>query len=182
MTIERQSLTTMAILAGILVLLAGAAFLFLRDQNEESYETSPAYQALETPAEVPAYTDVAGTPLDLTPDEPTATVVYSWASWCVQCHEELVSLNAFAGTLGEQVRVLAINRMDNRATANRFLETLPELTNLEIVLDPSDYFFSTVEGYAVPEVLVYDTAGDIQLHDRGVLRPAAIKTALETTE
>ena len=177
---RKQTTITLIILATILI--AGVLLILYLKSNDAdtAYEETAAYQALTTPEGVPSYTDAEGNEVELVDDVPKTVVVYSWASWCPACKQELNELDSFAGALDiEEVEVLAINRKEDVRTAKRFLNTLPDLENIEIVLDPADYLFESIDGYAVPEILVYDETGALVLHERTTFHAANVVAAIE---
>lgn len=175
----KTSTTKTLLLLGAILLLLGIATFFIRMySNNVVYIESPAYQVLTTPEDVAQYTDLSGNPVSLLSDEPTRVLVYSWASWCPDCREQLEELNRYAATVPADVEVLAVNRMEAPWQAERFINTMPELNNLELILDPEDYLFTRIDGYAVPEIILFDESGAVLLHERGVLRLENIDAAL----
>jgi thiol-disulfide isomerase/thioredoxin len=178
---RKQTIITMAAL--LLVVLIVALFTFLSQRNEQiaQFEESTAFQSLAVGEGEDPYTDLRGQPVELI-NEPQTLVVYSWASWCPACQADLVELDELAGTLGGEVKVLAVNRQERDTRAQSFLSTIPELQHLEVILDPADKFFNTVGGYAMPEVLVFDQSGNVVRHDRGALRVNEIRETVQALE
>lgn len=179
--LSKQNSITIVVLAGILAVLSIVTYFIRRDSGTIPYEETPAYAALETPEGVQPYTDINGEEVSLIDAKPKKVLVYSWASWCVDCKEQLQELNVYAGGLNaSEIRVIAVNRKENSRAARRFLDTVPSLPNIEIILDPDDYLFTEIEGYAVPEVILYDEDGSVVLHERNGLRIGNIQAALAT--
>jgi hypothetical protein len=79
----------------------------------------------------------------------------------------------------DSVTILALNRMEPVHQAQRFLTTIPAVPNITFVQDNQDHFFAAVEGYAMPETIVYNPAGEIVLHKRGNLTRDEIVAAVD---
>lgn len=143
---------------------------------------SPAATSLGTTATEPAtFTSLTGQPLTLEPYEGRIRVVTTWASWCPSCTKQLVMLDRMAADYNEQeVVFLAINRSEPPATAERFLATQPAFTRLTLILDDADHFFASVDGYAMPETVIFDADGNLIHHARGVVTEEKITSALTT--
>jgi thiol-disulfide isomerase/thioredoxin len=176
---SKQTYITFGVLLLILFMAAVAVYVTQRGSDMAQYEESEAFRVLTTPEGVASFTDTEGNPVTLTSSEPVSTVVYSWASWCVSCGQGLVAFNDFASSLAsEPVSFIAVNRKEDARIANRYLNTLPELSAVEVVLDPEDYFFESAEGYAVPEVLVFSPEGELLLQSRGTFNASLVQDAL----
>ncbi|MBY0310019.1 TlpA family protein disulfide reductase [Patescibacteria group bacterium] len=127
-----------------------------------------------------AYKDMEGREISLETYEDDVVVVTSWASWCPQCAGELTLLNeAVIERNDERLTVLAINRNEPKDQAQRFIATLPSLARINFVLDNQDFFFGSVDGYAMPETIFYNQAGEIVLHKRGNLTPDEVRSGFE---
>ena len=97
-------------------------------------------------------------------------VINVWASWCPFCAKELADFDALQRELGERVVFLAINRAEPAVDARAFLEkTLGKDYALRVLLDPSDSFYKTIGGFAMPETLFLNADGETVLHKRGPL-------------
>jgi len=140
-----------------------------------------ANEALFSPEATAAFTDLEGKPINVSEARDGVVIATTWASWCPQCATELQLLNDLVGQYPpDSVRVLALNRMEPSHQARRFLAPMPTLTNITFVLDNQDHFFAAIEGYAMPETIVYNQAGEIVLHKRGNLAPSEVEEALST--
>lgn len=152
-------------------------FVFVRTHVSDE---APAAKALTPDEGVAAFTDMEGNTLTLSDYFGTPLVVTSWASWCPQCVTDLPTLSELAASYdSEELKVLAVNRAENKFTAERFLNTLGNTENIIIILDPDDHFFEAHEGYAMPETLVYDRRGNLVLHQRGELRVDELQNKVE---
>ena len=176
---RRSGVVTIVIM--LLVIVAIASYFFLRDESalQKRNQTSAA-QALLIEEEGKEFTDLSGTPVTLNESFGDVMVVMSWASWCPQCTGDLEKL----GTLAKEyqargVTVLAINRGEDRYTAERFLNTMPALPGeLRVILDSSDHYFTYSAGYAMPETIVFAQDGSIAHQTHGELPLEEVKGVL----
>jgi thiol-disulfide isomerase/thioredoxin len=131
------------------------------------------------PGEAP-YSDLLGNAVSLDTHLGKVLVVATWASWSPFSAPDLLMLNSLAGQYDRsQVIFMAINRQETKEQAARFMSTQTSFDNLLMVLDPRDHFYTSVGGYAMPEVVVYNRRGEVVLHERGVANETNIKTAVE---
>jgi thiol-disulfide isomerase/thioredoxin len=168
------------LLAMLFVVAAGAVYIFFLDESEKQKRNeTPAANALLIEDEQNAYLDMSQSKVDFAGDIGKVLVVSSWASWCPQCAEDIGRLDQVASEFKDrEVVFLAINRAENPYTAERFLNTFQKPQNVRIVLDPSDHFFASNAGYAMPETIVYDEDGEIKSHQRGNLNTDELKKAI----
>ena len=107
-------------------------------------------------------------------------VITVWASWCPLCAEELAELDALQRTWGERIAVIAINRAEPEVDARAFLEkVLGKGYTLRALMDPEDSFYKTIGGFAMPETLFLNAAGETVLHQRGPLAREEARTIVE---
>jgi hypothetical protein len=76
-------------------------------------------------------------------------------------------------------KLLAINRAEDAVTAERFLNYYNLWSDVELLLDPTDHFYKSIGGYAMPETVIFDEKGSTKAHFRGVVTQAEIETALK---
>lgn len=180
---RRSHLVTLIVLVLLLVVAAVVTYYYRQQASLEARDA--AKEALFSPEATAAFTDLEGREVDLAGAEDAIVIATSWASWCPQCALELELLSeVVAERNDDRVEVLALNRMEPKHQAQRFMATLPALPNITFVLDNQDHFFDSVEGYAMPETIFYNQAGEIVLHKRGNLTKdeavAALEAALAT--
>lgn len=170
---SKSALYTGLVLFGILLALAFVAWWV----SDSANPPSAAEQSLLTQEGDTPFTDLSGADrsLDQYLNDYEYVLVTSWASWCPFCGEQLADLNTFAGRYPNQIAVLGINRKESTHQAERFLRTLEELPHLELVLDPDDRFFRNIEGYTIPETVLYNRAGDIIERKHGVLTASELE-------
>jgi thiol-disulfide isomerase/thioredoxin len=127
-----------------------------------------------------SFTDLDGNALTLEQYEGTLRLVNSWASWTPFSAQELVFLEEIAKEYDGRVIMIAINRGEDREYAKQYVASLgTSFEKVHFVYDPEDDFYDSVEGYAMPETLIYDTEGDITAHRRGNMNKEEMRTLIE---
>ena len=164
-------------IAGLIVvaLLVSALTFYIRYErsNEISEETQRLFAG---EAERVTYTDTVGNPVGLEQYLGKVLIVTSWASWSPFTTTDLTQLNDLMTKYDRsKVVALGINRMETRDQAQRYMMTMPEFSNVVLVIDTADHFYKSVGGYAMPETLVFNQKGEIIEHIRG----AIVKDSLE---
>ena len=173
---KQTSLITLGILVVVVFALGlGVYFAQVRDTERTLIESSAG--AAFNPTSTASYTDLVGNSVSLQDKLGKHTVVFSWASWCPSCGEDLLRLSVLAEKFPD-IDFVAINRAEPASTANRFLSQY-QTSNVDIVLDGQDHFFSSQGGYAMPELIVYDEKGSVVAHERGEVREAVIEALLQ---
>jgi thiol-disulfide isomerase/thioredoxin len=171
------------IILGVMLAIVVLAGIFTyvviqRDNNSINEETKEIFASETT--EGFAYTDIKGNDTSLEQYLGRILVVTSWASWSPFSKDGLTSLDSLASKYSvDEIIFLAVNRKETKEMAERYMNTLPSLDNLLIILDPTDHFYTAVAGYAMPETVIFDTRGDIILHIKGVVKVADIEAELE---
>ena len=164
---SRSNFITVLLLLFIVAIAAWAAW---RTQQSQLAETASEASRVLTNSEVAAYTDIQGNPIDLEDFSGQVRVVNSWASWCPFCVAELSDFQTLAVEFKEEdVVVIAINRAETVSKINAFLDSLPALDEVLIVLDERDAFYDLIGGFAMPETLFYDRFGNVVVHKRGFM-------------
>lgn len=126
------------------------------------------------------YTDLSGNPVNLHNFRGKPIIINSWATWTPFSQTELPILARLAHTYAQDIYVLAINRMEQVGTVRSFLSVYPVSEDFHVLLDPSDHFYTSINGYAMPETLVYDKDGVKVYHARGVFDEAELTSILQT--
>jgi thiol-disulfide isomerase/thioredoxin len=111
------------------------------------------------------YSDFSGTP----------TVINSWAAWCPFCKDELPDFALAQKEFGDQVAIIAINRKESLGTAKFYSDELDVTEDLVFLLDPTDSFYRSIQGFAMPETIFVNSAGEIVHHKRGVMELPEIR-------
>lgn len=164
----------------ILLIVAGAAYYAYRVSEQKRIATSDAGQTLGGTESVMQFTDLDGNAVSFDAYSKNIRVINSWATWTPFSKDELVLLNNIADDYKDtQVVFIAINRKEPQERAKSYLDQLGELPNLNFVQDNDDEYFKAVDGYAMPETLVYDSNGAITLHVRGAIDEQKLRTHLD---
>lgn len=153
----------------VVVVLAAAGvgfFLLQKDQSPESQNKTMAPNAssgifelkLENyNGEVVSLADFKGKPL----------VINSWAAWCPFCRKELPDFVAVQKEFGDKVTIIAIDRVEPKETAKRYIDELGVKDDLIFLLDPTDSFYQAIGGFSMPETIFINKNGDVTTHKRG---------------
>ena len=180
MHFNRSEILTLLILVTIVLSVAALAWYFGLIGGGKNSADAVASQSLSAD-ESHTYTSLAGESLDLRQYDNEIRIVNNWASWSPASKQELPALERIAQEYADQgVAVLAINRKESAYTAEAYLNTLPDLDTIEIVLDPSDKFYNTTGGYAMPETVFFDRAGNVVKQHRGEVSYEILKAELES--
>jgi thiol-disulfide isomerase/thioredoxin len=178
---ERSSKITLAVIMGIILVMGAYAYYVTKLGSQSALNTSEAGTALRTEQGESAYTDIAGNPVAIDEHLGKVLVVHSWASWCPTCGTQLVKLAQLGeGFATEDMKVLAVNRAEPKSTATAFLASIDAVNGLQLVLDPGDKFYKSINGYAMPETLFYDTKGNVVFHKRGEMTYEEMETQTQS--
>lgn len=176
---HRSAVVTFVVMILIIALVA-SYFVFRNKSALQKRNNTSAAQALIIDEKDKSFTDLEGNPVVTNNDFGTIIVVMSWASWCPQCGNDLIELGKITQEYKDKkVSIMAVNRGEDRYSAQRFLDTVHPPSELRIVLDASDYYFSHSDGYAMPETIIFNKDGSIALHQRGDINVAEIKQVLD---
>lgn len=133
--------------------------------------------ALNAP-EKAMYQTLDGETIDLLNDKGTPLLVTVWASWSPYTNADFSALEIIKQKFGDKIRIVALNRMEPKETAQAFLNSIDSSSELEYILDANDFFFKTVGGYAMPETILFDRVGNIYTHLRGSLNPIELENSI----
>ncbi len=177
---NKSTITTVLIIA--VILSAGSFFTYKALNPGENASNSEAARSLSgEEGEQTFYTDLDGNPVDMSAYAGKVRVVNSWATWCPFCTKELADFEKLAETGGEEVVVIAINRGESAAKIKAYLSRLGQFDDLIFIKDESDHFYKTIGGFAMPETIFYDKAGQVYLHKRGFMELSEMQKHLEAT-
>jgi thiol-disulfide isomerase/thioredoxin len=172
---------TVVTFIGILAALAIGGWFFVGDDD-----TIPPLQAppqvvsessLSESAEKDAQSDIpnlvlqdfAGNEVRLQDLQGKPLVLNTWASWCSFCVHELPDFVNLQQELGDTVQIVAINRAESISTASDYIDDLGIGSDVLFLLDPSDSFYTSISGFAMPETLFIGVDGTLHFHKRGVM-------------
>lgn len=106
-------------------------------------------------------------------------VVFTYASWCPFCAEELERLSRIQEEYGDRITVVAVNRAETLTEAKAFTDGLNNVQNILYLLDPEDAYFKSVNGYAMPETVFIKSYGKIFTQHRGPLKDEQLRKYIE---
>ncbi len=131
-------------------------------------------KSIEPPVESP-YITLEGQPIELSMYKGKPLVINSWATWAPFAQTEFPILNAAKEKYSDQIEIISINRKENINIVKSYLNRFKLGTDIIILIDPTDYFYRSVEGYAMPETVFYDSEGIVKGHKRGVLNQTELE-------
>ena len=183
-TKERERAVTLgAMLVVLVIALTYTAYTVLKVKQAERADNPAAHAFSNKEGQTP-YTDLQGNAVTLDTYVGDVIVANSWASWSPKSATELPRLVSIADEFREEgIVIIAVNRAEPGSTAERFLRSIGVSGDVKLVLDPDDRYYESIEGYAMPETLIYDRQGQVVFHQHGsisteVLR-ANIRRAIE---
>lgn len=160
----------------LFVLVAGIITYYIRS-NATLRAQNEAVKTLFSDDANAKFLDQNSNQISLDAYKDTILVVNVWASWSPYTAIEFPILNELAEQFKEKgVRFLVMNRKESQAQIERYLATIPDYKNLERIIDVNDFFYAGIDGYAMPETIIYDANGKIIQHIRGVV----VKNDLES--
>ena len=176
---NRSTVVTFVVMMLIITLIS-SYFVFRNKSALQKRNNTSAAQALLIEEKDKSFTDLEGNPIPTNSDFGNIIVVMSWASWCPQCGNDLNELGKLSQEYKDKkISIMAVNRGEDTYSAQRFLDTVHPPSELRIVLDRSDYYFSHSDGYAMPETIIFNKDGSIALHQRGDINVAEVKQVLD---
>ncbi|MDR1947144.1 MAG: redoxin family protein [Desulfovibrio sp.] len=105
-------------------------------------------------------------------------VVNIFASWCPPCREEIPGLvNLRKDFPADRVTFVGISVDKEPKALYAYMGEMH--VNYPVLLAEGD-FMQRTGVTAVPQLLVYDTKGDLQINHRGLVQEAALRTALNS--
>lgn len=159
--------------------MAVFSWYFVREKTNDTQ--IPAMNALEVPTDQSPYTDLEGNVVGLTSYIGEVLVVTSWATWCPSCVDSLKELSELSSMYGDEVKILAVNRSDQPNIAKAFLKKYEISNEVELVLDEDDRFFKKIDGYTMPETVIYDHEGNEVFHKHGATSVTELKLIIDGT-
>lgn len=152
----------------ILLIVAGVIFYELHSPNG-LYARGHADLTKAVAGRNAPYTDLSGATVDLAFFQGKPLVVNVWASWSPFSKDELPLLARMHERYGDTVTIVAMNRKEDKTRARAYLAYIGDPKGPTYLIDPTDHFYNTVAGFAMPETIFYNATGNIVGHVRGVL-------------
>jgi thiol-disulfide isomerase/thioredoxin len=116
-----------------------------------------------------AYRTLDGESIDLSEYKGKLLIVNVWASWSPYTAADHTVLQTLKEYYGEDITIRALNRKESKETAVAYLDTIGMKPGIEYILDTTDHFYTSFDGYAMPETIVFDTIGNVLFHEYGTL-------------
>jgi thiol-disulfide isomerase/thioredoxin len=175
----KGNLTIILVLVLVIIFTVALLIVIKNSKEQKALTESEAGSALAVGESEAKYTDISGNEIALTDYLGQVLIVNSWASWSPFSANELSELSKVAGEYSSSnIKILAINRAEAGTTAERYLNTISANENILLVLDPSDYFYKSISGYAMPETVFYDAKGNTVHHNHGPMSAEEIRLNL----
>ncbi len=168
---------------GVLVLIVTVLGFVTYDYLTPGLFFSRIQNDLKTivPLEAASYTDLDGNPVSLEDYKGKPLLINSWATWMPFSQTELPLLARMHEEYGNRITIIAMNRMENPIIIRSYLAQYGIPTDAFLIfLDPTDFFYRAIQGYAMPETIMYRDDGTIQNHIRGTLNETELRQSLET--
>jgi thiol-disulfide isomerase/thioredoxin len=170
------------VVVGIVLVVVAVAFLtyFIR-MNAVKEAQNEANKTLFSKDENAQFLDAQNNPIELDAFTDSILVVNVWASWSPYTEVEFPILNEIAGNYKDRgVKVLGMNRKESSVQIERYLASIPRYENIEQIIDVNDFFYAGIDGYAMPETIIYNRDGKIIQHIRGVVVKSELENILNT--
>ena len=158
------------IVTGVLIVSLGA-FYFIGG-NKKSDDQANGIFAL-------SFTHHNGDQITLNDFAGKALIVNSWATWCPFCVDELPDFVAAQEEFGDEIVIIVINRKESTNQSQKYVEDLGIDGELVYLLDPTDSFYKTIGGFAMPETLFINKKGETIIHKRGPMKIDEIREKIE---
>ena len=114
------------------------------------------------PSEYSANDIHGGQPVSLSDYHGSAIVLMSWATWCMDCEDELAALERlWVSEQAQGLVVIAVNL--DAVEANERIEEMVEQYDLTYPIwrDPQNVFFSTFNAPGIPTTVLLDKQGTV---------------------
>ena len=163
----------------LLVLVVGATAYYIRIVAQDRAHNE-AVKTLFSDDAAATYLDAQSNEISLSQYEGQILVVNVWASWSPYTEIEFPILDEIASRYKDKgVRVLAMNRKETQPQIERYLASIPTYNTIERITDVNDFFYAGIDGYAMPETVIYDSKGKIIEHIRGVVTKEQLENTLD---
>lgn len=163
------------IIGGIVVIAALGWLIFSQSDSRQSGMTgmisakAPDFSLKDYEGKTVSLPDFHGKPL----------VINSWAAWCPFCVEELADFARAQEEFGDKVAVIAVDRAESLETAKSFSDKYGVTGRMTLLLDPSDSFYKSIGGFAMPETIFVNSEGNVVYHKRGPMKLDEIRRRIQ---
>ena len=108
-----------------------------------------------------------------------AVVINFWASWSPFAVDEMRDWATVQEQYNNDLEVLALNRAEDRATAEQFAERVEALGKYPLLLDANDGVWKQYQGFAMPTTVFIDKNGVIKEVKSGPLTLSEMREKAE---
>lgn len=168
----------LAALVGV-VCCVYALYRYLEYSHVRDEVGTEATSVLKTTAET-SYTTLSNDTFDFADLRGTPRVITLWATWSPLSRDDISLVSELVPTYGNEVSFVLLNRSEEIARAEAYLQQFTIPPEVHIVIDEHDSLYSQIEGFAMPETIVYDQYGNVATRVRGPLVEERIKTVLDS--
>lgn len=164
------------VIAVFAILILGAIF-FMRERHGKSENPQNA-----PPQSLPTFSlqDYTGTVVPSSSLMEKPVVFVFWTSWCARCRTELSNFSPLKKEFGDRITLVAVNRAEPLDIAKRSSDELgTPNAGIIFLLDPSDSFYRSLNGFTMPETIFMDGKGFIRAHTHGLMEPEEIKRRIQ---
>lgn len=172
--------TTFLILFVLVALLLSAAYYTYQIKKEKKYAESDFAQMAEADGASFTYKTLDGQTVDMHSYRGSYLVVNTWATWTPFSVDELKMIHTVASEYSDKIVFLAINRKEASPLVASFVGKLGINDVPLVLLDEFDTFFKSIDGFAMPETIMYDQSGAIVYRSRGPMKEEVFRAALDT--
>jgi thiol-disulfide isomerase/thioredoxin len=169
MFILSKRATVLLVCAGVvlLTLIALVYYVYISPVGLMAKRNSDISQ-VESKAES-LYVTIDNEEIELTKYDGEILVVNVWASWSPYTKTDHEVLQRIKDHFGDRITIRAVNRKEDRETVIAYLDSIGRQEGVEYIIDTTDFLFTTLDGYAMPETLIFDNVGNVSFHKRGTL-------------
>jgi len=153
--------------AAMMLIIASGIFYWRYHPRPGTVSFQPEYELV--------LKDYEGSDVRLSQFKREILVVHSWATWCTYCADEIRNLATLKTKYGESIQILAPNRAESVHVAKPYTDALGLGDSILFLLDPSDAFYASIDGYAMPETLFINDRGEVFYHHRGPINIAEVE-------
>lgn len=163
----------------VIVVLAVAVggFFLLRSAPQKNHQ--PQGSSMADKIFALQLNDYNGNVISLSDFKGRPLVINSWAAWCPFCRKELIDFATAQKEFGDKVAIIAIDRAETRDVAKKYTDELGVTEDMTFLLDPSDNFYQSIDGFSMPETIFIDKNGAVSIHKKGPMDPEEIRAKIE---
>lgn len=119
-----------------------------------------------------------GVEVDMDEYDGDLLIVNFWASWSPFTEADHRVLASVKTTFGERITIRAVNRKEDAATGNAYLDVIGKQNGIEYITDTTDLLYGERGGYAMPETVIFDTVGNEIHRVRGTVSEDALRQTI----